>query len=265
MQDYKEQLNIYKNMIKLIDLLPVSIYRDPFSGELEEGLIRTVPIDQAMEVLEREVEDYPELDFLNDGNTIILGFKPTYPSDQFSKYTTGDLGDPKISKVLSLANNLGYFPSVVKYELDNKAEQYTGKYNPSEFRDLILKRRPTYLIFNFEAKYDPIVKVPRYVYHLTADKNIPKIKEIGLTPKTQGKRSTHPERIYVSLSKKDSDFLFRNLKAYFGKGKGVELVIDTTDLNQTFYQDPNFKGQGVYTYANIPPQAIVEYNRLEEI
>jgi hypothetical protein len=142
-------------MIKLIDLLPVSIYRDPFSGELEEGLIRTVPIDQAMEVLEREVEDYPELDFLNDGNTIILGFKPTYPSDQFSKYTTGDLGDPKISKVLSLANNLGYFPSVVKYELDNKAEQYTGKYNPSEFRDLILKRRPTYLIFNFEAKYDP--------------------------------------------------------------------------------------------------------------
>lgn len=252
-------------MIKLVDLLPVSIYYDPFSGELQEGLIRTVAIDQAMEILEREVKNYPELDLLNDSSTIILGFKPNYPSDQSSKYTTGNLVDPKIAKVLSLTNNLGYFPSIVKYELNNKAEQHTEKYNPVKFRDLILNQQPTYLIFFFEAKYDPIVKVPRYVYHITADRNIGKIKKIGLTPKTQGKRSTHPERIYVSLSKKDSDFLLNRLKYYFGKGKGVELVIDTEALNQPFYEDPNFKDQGAYTYANIPPQAIIEYNLLDEI
>lgn len=251
-------------MIKLLNLLPTSFYHDPFSGELQEGLIRTVPIDQAMEIVERKVEEYPELDLLNDGNTIILGFKPTYSSDQFSKYATGALGDPKISEVLLLANNLGYFPSVVKYELNNKAEQYTQKYNPAKFRDLILNEQPTYLIFEFEAKYDPIVEVPRFVYHITADKNIDKIKKIGLTPKTQGKRSTHPERIYVSLSKKDSDFLFNRLKYHFGKGQGIELVIDTATLKQTFYEDPNFKGRGVYTYTNIPPQAIIEYNALGE-
>jgi len=251
-------------MIKLKDLIKGSIY-DPFTGDLQEGLIKTVPIDQAMEVMEREVQDYPGLDFLNDGNTIILGFKPTYPSDQSTKYSSGTLNDPRISKVLQLANNLGYFPSIVKYELDNKLEQYTQKYQPSTFRNLVVDKQPTYLIFNFEAKYDPQVKLPQYVYHITTTRFVNKIKHIGLTPKTLEKRSAHPERIYVSFSKKDSDFLFRGLKQHFGKNQGVELTIETSLLKDTFYEDPNFKGRGAYTYQNIAPQAIVQYSPIEEI
>jgi hypothetical protein len=249
-------------MIKLIDLLE-GVIRDPFTGKLQEGLIQTVNIDTAMEILGRQVEDYPELDFLNDGNTIIVGFAPKYILDKTANYTTGTFPDPKISRVLSLANNLGYFPSSVKYELNNQAEQYYEKYSPSSFRDLILNKQPTYLIFFFEAKYDPVIKLPEFVYHITTLDKVSKIKNIGLTPKTQNKKSAHPERIYVSLSKKDSDFLFSRLKYHFGKHKGVELVIDATILDQPFYQDPNFKGQGAYTYKNIPPQAIVQYNVLE--
>ena len=251
-------------MIKLKDLIRGIVF-DPFTGDLQEGLTRTVPIEQAMEVLGREVENYPELDFLNDGNTIILGFKPTYATEQSSKYSTGTLYDPKISKVIQLANNLGYFPSVVKYELDNKLEQYTQKYQPSTFRDLVVDKQPTYLIFSFEAKYDPEVELPKYVYHITTTKFVDKIKQIGLTPKTLEKRSAHPERIYASLSKKDSDFLFRGLKQHFGKNQGVELTIDTSLLKGTFYEDPNFKGQGAYTYQNIPPQAIVGYTPIKEM
>ena len=251
-------------MIKLTDLIKGIIY-DPFTGELQEGLIRTVPVEQAMEVMGREVENYPELDFLNDGNDIILGFKPTYATEQSQKYITGTLYDPRISKVLQLANNLGYFPSVVKYELNNKLEQYSQKYNSSTFRDLVLDKQPTYLIFNFEAKYGPEVQLPKYVYHITTTKFVNKIKQIGLTPKTLEKRSAHPERIYVSLSKKDSEFLFRGLKQHFGKNQGVELTIDTDLLKDTFYEDPNFKGKGAYTLQNIPPQAIVRYTPIEEI
>jgi len=251
-------------MIKLKDLIRGIVF-DPFTGDLQEGLTRTVPIEQAMEVLGREVENYPELDFLNDGNNIILGFKPTYATEQSSKYSTGTLYDPKISKVIQLANNLGYFPSVVKYELDNKLEKYTQKYQPSTFRDLVVGKQPTYLIFSFEAKYDPEVELPKYVYHITTTKFVDKIKQIGLTPKTLEKRSAHPERIYVSLSKKDSDFLFRGLKQHFGKNQGVELTIDTSLLKGTFYEDPNFKGQGAYTYQNIPPQAIVGYTPIKEM
>ena len=250
-------------MIKLSDLIKGIIY-DPFTGDLQEGLIKTTPIEQAMEIMGREVENYPELDFLNDGNTIILGFKLYHPTSQDRKYSTGTLYDPKISKVLTLANNLGYFPSIIKYELNNQADQYTKKYTPSSFRDLILNEEPTYLIFFFEAKYDPVVKVPQYVYHITDQKFIDKVKQIGLTPKTLGKRSAHPERIYVSLSKKDSDFLFRGLKQHMGRGRGVELTIDTSKLRDPFYEDPNFKEQGVYTYQNIPPSAIVKYENIKE-
>jgi len=250
-------------MIKLTDLIR-GIVRDPLTGDLQEGLIKTVPIDQAMEVMEREVKNYPELDFLNDNNTIILGFKPSYPSDQDIKYSTGTFYDPKISKVLTLANNLGYFPSIIKYELNNQADQYTKKYTPSSFRDLILNEKPTYLIFFFEAKYDPVIEVPQYVYHITSTKFSNKIKQIGLTPKTLEKRSAHPERIYVSLSKKDSDFLFKGLKQHFGKNQGIELTIDTSQLKDPFYEDPNFKGQGAYTYQNIPSSAIVKYTSIEE-
>ena len=250
-------------MIKLSDLIKGIIY-DPFTGDLQEGLIKTTPIEQAMEIMGREVKNYPELDFLNDGNTLILGFKPSYPSETSSKYSTGTLYDPKISKVLTLANNLGYFPSIVKYELNNQLEQYQKKYTPSSFRDLILNEQPTYLIFFFEAKYDPIVEIPQYVYHITDQKFIDKVKQIGLTPKTLGKRSAHPERIYVSLSKKDSDFLFKGLKQHIGKNKGIELTIDTSKLKDPFYEDPNFKGQGVYTHQNIPPSAIVKYENIKE-
>lgn len=267
-------------MIKLKDLITGIVF-DPFTGDLQEGLTRTVPIEQAMEVLGREVENYPELDFLNDGNTIIVGFKPTYATEQSSKYSTGTLYDPKISKVIQLTNNLGYFPSVVYYKLNNpnqqkpkstlfpslndNNQQYSMKYNSSKFRELVSNEQPPYLKFFFEAKYDPEVEIPKYVYHTTTTRFVDKIKQIGLTPKTLEKRSAHPERIYVSLSKKDSDLLFKGLKQHFGKNQGVELTIDTSLLKGTFYEDPNFKGQGAYTYQNIPPQAIVGYTPIKEI
>ena len=65
-------------------------------------------------------------------------------------------------------------------------------------------------------------------------------------------------------TKKDSDFLLRGLKQHFGKNQGIELTIDTSQLKDPFYEDPNFKNQGVYTYQNIPPSAIVKYTPIEE-
>lgn len=256
-------------MIKLINLLPVNIYHDPFSGELQEGLIRTVPVRDAMRIFNKNLKSYKYRELMDDINIISVGFAPTYPSDSTGKYTSSNLVDPKISELLSLANNLGYFPSMFSYILnpynpEDEEEEKIEKYTPSKLRDLIINKQPFFIRFQFEPKYDPVIEVPRFVYHITVDRNIDKIKKIGLTPKTQGKRSIHPERIYVSLSKKDSDFLFSRLKYHFGKSQGVELVIDTAALKQTFYEDPNFERKGAYTYANIPPQAIIEYNVLDE-
>ena len=105
--------------MKLIEILK-GILRDPFSGEIYEGLIKTTELSQAMSILSRQLSNYPELDLVDDPRTneIIVGFKPEYLDSKSSKYTD-QIYDPKISNLLKLVNNLGYFPSIVKFELNN--------------------------------------------------------------------------------------------------------------------------------------------------
>jgi hypothetical protein len=249
--------------IKLLDILK-DITRDPFTGELQEGLIRTVPIEQAVRVFKKNTQNYSEVELRSTEDVIEVGFKLSYPSIPERNYVSGTVYDSKISKILTLAQNLGYFPSTVKYKLSSDSNYQSEKYNPSKFRELILDREPEYLIFRFEAKYDRIVEVPRYVYHITSQQFVDSIKAVGLKPKNLDKRAKHIERVYVSFSKEDSEILFKSLKNHFGKGKGVELIIDTDPLKGPFYEDPNFTGRGAYTYQNIPPHLIRSYKPIEE-
>ena len=248
--------------MKLIEILK-GILRDPFNGEIYEGLIKTTELPQAMSILSRQLANYPELDLVDDPRTneIIVGFKPEYLDAKSSKYTDQTY-DPKISNLLKLVNNLGYFPSLVKFELNNQMEQYSIRYNPKDFRQLMDEQEPTYLIFVFEPKYDDVVTPPRYIYHITSAKFIDNIKTIGLKPKTLNKRSNHPERIYFSMDKKSSDNLWKKMKYHIKDG--VLLTIDTEKLSNTFYNDPNFKDMGVYSYGNIPSTSIIRYEPITE-
>jgi hypothetical protein len=246
--------------MKLIEILK-GISRDPFNGEIYEGLIKTIPLNQAMDILDRQLQDYPELDLIDDPKSgeIIIGFKPQYLTSNISKYS-GQTYDPKISKLLQLLNNLGYFPSIVKFELNNQLEQYSTKYSSKEFRKLIDEEEPTYLIFVFEPKYDQIITSPKYIYHVTDLKFLENIKSIGLKPKTLNKRASHPERIYFSLNDQANNILWGKMKYHIKNG--ILLTIDTTKLNNTFYNDPNFQDLGIYTYENIPPSSIVKYQNI---
>lgn len=247
-------------MIKLIDLLKGTFY-DPFTGEISEGLIKTVEVDKALDIIGKQ---FPTFDSFYEGennNSIRIEFSPKYLRSPEQNYT-GDLPDPNISKVLSLLNNLGYFPSVVQYDLGSTSGQI--KYSPSQLRDLIINKRPKYLSFIFEPKYDPVVEVPRYIYHITDSKYLDKIKQIGLKPKALNKKATHESRIYFSLDKKSSDYLWDRLKYFISSDKGILLTIDTENLAATFYDDPNFSNMGVYTYSNIPPSNIVKYESITE-
>ena len=147
---------------------------------------------------------------------------------------------------------------------NDKGADSTGKYTPTFFKDVIINKKPKSILLQFEAKYDAIIDIPKYVYHITSADNISKIKKIGLTPRTQSKISTHPDRIYVSLNEEYSAEIYWQIRGIFRNRTGVELVIDTNQLNQSFYEDPNFQTMGVYTYKNIPPQAIVQYRAIEE-
>jgi hypothetical protein len=245
-------------MIKLIDILK-GAFHDPFTGELSEGLIKTVEVDKALDIIGKQ---FPTFDSFYEGNSgIRIEFSPRYLNSPEQNYV-GDLPDPNISKVLSLLNNLGYFPSNVQYDSGRTSGQI--KYSPSQFRDLIINQKPKYLSFIFEPKYDPVIKVPQYIYHITDSKYLDKIKQIGLKPRALNKRSAHESRIYFSLDKKSSDYLWNRLKLHMGPGNGILLTIDTTNLEAAFYNDPNFDKLGVYTYSNIPPSSIIKYEPITE-
>jgi hypothetical protein len=49
------------------------------------------------------------------------------------------------------------------------------------------------------------------------------------------------------------------MKYHYENNSGILLTIDTTKLDNTFYNDPNFKDSGIYTYGNIPPSSIIKY------
>ena len=87
----------------------------------------------------------------------------------------------------------------------------------------------------------------------------------GLTPKTEGKLSNHPGRIYVLLQEKGEDdmleFGFNLLNTYLNRDKVKEMYLLRIDLSKLkdvkFFTDPNFyMGEAAWTYQNIPPFAI---------
>lgn len=118
----------------------------------------------------------------------------------------------------------------------------------------------------FEAKYGydvtaNIVSSWEYLYHVTPKKNFNKILTKGLSPKTQGKQSNHPERIYFATSIHDiqtyllpefarvtntniDDWAILQIRCAAFEQKGVRV-----------FDDPAFPG-GVYTLSNISPSFI---------
>jgi len=246
--------------MKLIDIINGTL-RDPFTGDLYEGLIKTVELEKVLDIVERK---FPTFDIFPDREGILrIEFAPKYLRKKDSNYI-GDIPDPRIVEVLALLNNLGYFPSTVQSHSGQSRLDGEIKYTPEAFRSLITVEQPGYLSFVFEPKYDPVVDVPQYIYHITDERYVDKIKKTGLKPRALNKRSTHEARIYFSVTKEASDFLWDRLKVHIPKGRGVLLTIDTAELDTTFYNDPNFDQDGVYTYSNISPKHIINYTKLEE-
>jgi len=101
-------------------------------------------------------------------------------------------------------------------------------------------------------------------YHLTPDIYLDKIKRGGLTPKSESKISSHPNRIYMYLNPGSSyktlaGDLWRTSK-YKNQIKSYYILeIDLTQLPEhQFYADPesSFGYLGIYTNKSIPLSAI---------
>lgn len=119
----------------------------------------------------------------------------------------------------------------------------------------------------FEKKYgDPLDVnkiIPDFVYHVTDEKYLHKIKKNGLVPRSKSKKTYHPERIYLLLNKGNNVKALAN-NPEFDIDNPVLLKIDVSEFKKynKFYEDPNLDG-GVFVVNNIPPNIIKSYVNID--
>ena len=153
--------------------------------------------------------------------------------------------------------SIGWYPAYIS----NEQHPYTD-----DFKSIM--RVDDYMLINYLAKYDYKVDISKYkyIYHLSPDVSIDKIKLIGLTPKNKAKLSNNPERIYFLLPTDESSII-STVKSLHSNTKIKDLInswyllrinIDKLPGHMQFYDDPMFSiGSGaVWTFQNIPPTCI---------
>ena len=237
--------------------------RDPFNGNLYEGLIRSVDFNSAVNLLKKNLKDVPKFDIINtdeERSIISFNFKVTYPDYTIDRIYGANIVDPNISKILILVNNLGYFVSSYIFDFDtNPFDFYKSKYNPNKFRDDFFSRTPKDIIFTIEKKYDDVDEnIPDKIYHITNKNFINKIQNKGLIPVSGSKQSYHPERIYFTKDIDDMRHFSDMVSRFIPHEQQLILTIDTSNIDNVFYKDPNLLG-AIYTYKNIGPKNIISY------
>lgn len=229
--------------------------------KLQEGLIRTAPIEDTLHILNNHSEwivQEPRLHTTRYGIEIFNSFKVIIEKSNFNK----------IDKLLQLTNNLGWFPSMVggfdRSKIERK-EVFSGKYTKASLERC--KKISDLILLIFEAKFDAPVDTGNldYLYHATPfpiwEK---KISKIGLSPKTKSKASNHPDRIYFTANVSESEMIASQLDDYSGYSEYAILKIDFRPYKKKVpvYSDVNAYGWGVYITKNINPKHISLVKRI---
>jgi len=240
----KQHINEIRRMQQLAGINDIKIIKE---------FLYTINSEKTIDQLIKQIGDGIEIkeEFLNDNKKIIITFKK--------------LSIEYLDKVNTFMDKFGWYPSFIDPD---------SPYGDSYSRSIKYRIGENNIDITYEAKYDEEVYITEdYLYHLTTDIRWPKIKAIGLTPKTQGKLANHPGRIYLltKYSEEELKELVDNLRWLDPNRDKIKemylLKIDTSQIkNHKFFEDPNFgKESGVWTYQNIPPSAITIIRKISTI
>jgi len=196
------------------------IYTEFKNGYIVEGLIETQPLDKSIRILKRRFNDI-EVFESETGEIVMIDLK-----QDLNHYTP-------------LINNLGYFIS--RKCINDKWYNYINQIS-GVISGIVI-----------EAKFDSIVNVPPFLYHATLSKNNNSISKVGLIPRSNNKKTTHPDRIYVTKDLKIANILGKDLFKDVTSTDISIWEIDTNGLDMRLYKDINFIKYGFYTLSNIPP------------
>ena len=228
------------NPLKNDNYLDMYLSNDKFK-QIAEGLIKTFPIETAKKHFMR-----------------IFGIG----ENQFIIEKTNGV---KVAHII--------IPNVAKnIQITEKAMEFYGYYLAASQDVGNMVENGVELIFEpkFQEPCNDKVRQQKILYHITPTNNVEKILKMGLCPKTKNEKSYFPNRIYVLseyIIKKEIENLAFDLKHYHNKkttNNGYSLLtIDVSKIpnNVNFRIDGNANG-GFWTYDNIPPNCIIEIEKL---
>lgn len=216
----------------------------------------------------------------------------TYPTETTLKHIQRIFGQH--IKDIYVQNNGGNVPNINviieqgrKYRDLNKAMSLCGYTLDFE--------RPferEYLNLQYSPRYSQKIKVEnqQYLFHVSPAFNEGKILQKGISPRSSNRSFNYPDKVYLFLShygegwskrivqladivygasilrnatpkltnKKDSRFNddFKTWTVY-------QIDVSKLKKNMEFYRDTNWGEQAVFTYDNIPPEAIINHKRIE--
>jgi hypothetical protein len=212
---------------------------------LKEGLITTHPLSNCENIIEFEAGQ-------------LKHWKKTtfnYKNNTFYIYFDCIINENELEYLFHIYSNLGYYLSYYKVYNSLDMDKDFPWIDINQYKiDTNNKKNVTLF---FESKFDEKLKyTPKKLYHVTPSDNQYKINKKGLMPLYFEKGDFRPDRIHLSLSKKESDKILKN-NIFKDKtnNKNIDYItyeIETDKINNlVLYQDP--KSNGVYTYNHINP------------
>ena len=203
---------------------------------------------------------------IRDGNKIEIEDDSLFNMTNKLTINIDYLSQETLDKINNLMDSMGWFPTGIKSPIENE-----GRYSHN-IKNVLDKKN---VVIGYEAKLGGEINPNKdKAYHVTPDIFLNKIKETGLTPKTESKLSDHPERIYLFLNQ-DKDIPKQMVRALWNslsndKKQNIKnyyvLEIDLTQIpNHKFYEDPqaSLTYMAVFTLQPIPKSAIKVVGKID--
>lgn len=223
---------------------------------LAEGLVKTYPVYRLYDILSY----YGEVQYVRPPKekTPLAGNKKPYGVNL--KLDTVDY----VNRVLEIINTYGYYIEACDISSESSGGNFEHFKKLSDYNNGNLEGVKV-IWLNINPKFDETKenKNIQTLYHLTKKSNLGKILSKGLIPRSLNKKTSHPERIYVTTEKK----YLKQLLPQFKKYDDTDYIILTINYNSVdkpeLYYDTNFMNYGYYILDNIAPKDITNIENAE--
>lgn len=222
--------------VKLSKIIPE--FKDNF---LYEGLIKSYGIDDVILHSEIWTIKHNFVKNIKKQNDLIVVELNEISEDDF-KY------------LITHYNFFGWFIGIIS--INNHTQKFNEKNLKLYSDESLNKNIKLYLQAKYDQQFDE--STIDFLYHITSESKLEKIKKLGLVPKTSNPTSNYPDRIYFALTYSDALTLAFEFKKMYFKETSLFILKIKPDKNIKFFKDPHFLKSGVYTYQNIKPQSIIE-------